>query len=191
MRTFRCNIRFKIYSISKVESKDQVLRIEVYDKDEYSNHQDHEGYVEIFLKDLEQQQRVEEWYQLTKKNGSLHDGDIRLRLQFIWSKYLFYSEGYNYLDVELIKNKENRDQIEEFYNLFEQKFGILYCGNIDKIDKFLDEKPHKKEVDLTEIHQVRKSVFISPKNINQNNRNSIRFTIAKGVENIMKRALGI
>jgi len=148
-----------------------------------------EGYIEIFLKDLEQQQRIEEWYQLTKKDGGPHDGDVRLRLQFIWSKYQYYSEGYNYLDNELIKNKENRDLIEEYFNLLEHKFGILHCGNIDKLDKLMDEKPHRREIDLTEIHQVRKSVFISPNTIA--NRNSIRYTIAYGVENMMKRALGI
>ena len=178
------------FNFSKVDSKDQVLRIEVYDYNELQSHGNYEGSIEIFLKDLEQQQKIEEWYQLTKKDGSPHDGDIRLKLQFIWSKYQFYSEDYNRLDNELIKNKENRDLVEEFYILLETKFGILHCGKIDKIDRFLDEKPHRREVDLTEIHQVRKSVFVSPKN-NTVNRNSIRFTIAYGVERTMKTILGI
>lgn len=179
----------KLLKNSKVHSKEEILRIELYDKNEYSKGGEVEGYLEVYLKDFDQQQKVEEWYQLTKMDGSPHDGDIRLRLQFLWSRYLFYSESYNKLDNELIANKENRDQIEEYCTLLERKFGVLYCGKMDKIDKFIDERPHKRDIDLTEIHQVRKSVFISPKNLNT--RNSIRFTIAHNVENIMKRALGI
>ena len=175
--------------VFKVKSKEEILKVELYDKNEYSNGGAMEGYLEIYLKDLDQQHKVEEWYQLTKPDGSPHDGDIRMRLQFLWSRYLFYSESYNNLDNELIKNKENRDHIEQYCMLLEKKFGILYCGKMDKIERFLDERPHKRDVDLTEIHQIRKSVFLSPKTIS-NNRNSIRFTIAHNVENIMKKALG-
>lgn len=81
------------------------------------------------------------------------------------------------------------DTIEMYCSLLNSEFGILKCGNLEKLERFIDEKPHNREVNLDEIHQVRKSVFLSPTNLNA--RNTMRFTIAHGVENIMKRALGM
>ncbi len=165
-------------------SKDQVLRLELFDKE---HPKEIDGYIEIPLQDLAHQQKIEEWYDITKPDGSDYSGAIRLKLHFLWSRYQFFTEGYNYYENEIKKNDETRDIIEEFYNLLDRNFGILYCGNVDKINKILDERPHERAIDMTEINPIRKSIFISPSN---NSRKSIKYTIAAKVESFMKSALG-
>lgn len=133
------------------------------------------------------QQKIEEWYDLLKSDGTPHSGAIRLKLHFLWSRFQFFSEGYNYYENEIRKNDESMEILEEYFNLLDQNFGILYCGNVDKITKIMDERPHERAIDMTELNPIRKSVFISPNNAS---RKSIRYTIAAKFENFVKTALG-
>ena len=76
---------------SSVKSKERVLIVEVFDKDEFGKH-DFEGMVVIPIKSLDNQEKAEEVYQLKNKDGGFNSGKIRLKLQFVWSKYKFYED---------------------------------------------------------------------------------------------------
>lgn len=167
-----------------VTSKDSNFRLELFDKN-FPNQLD--GFVEIPLRDLAHQQKVEEWYNLVKEDNTPHTGAIRLKLHFLWSRYQFFTEGKNYYDNEIKKNSEALHIIEEFYNLLQQKFGILYCGDLDKINKLLEDRPHERAIDMTEINPIRKSIFLSP---TDKSRKSIRYTLVAGMEKIVKTVVG-
>jgi hypothetical protein len=167
-----------------VTSKDSNFRLELYDKN-FPKQLD--GFVEIPLRDLAHQQKVEEWYNLVKEDNTPHTGAIRLKLHFLWSRYQFFTEGKNYYDNEIKINSEALHIIEEFYNLLQQKFGILYCGDLDKINKLLEDRPHERAIDMTEINPIRKSIFLSP---TDKSRKSIRYTLVAGMEKIVKTVVG-
>ena len=126
-----------------------MLVIEVYDKDEVGT-DDFEGMVQIPLRELESQFKYEEWYSLTERDGSPTIGKIHLRLHFIWSKFLYYQDLKSRIDKKLEKVKELIENLNKYFELFEQPFGLIRYGEIENlfdnnIDNFDEFSPRKSQ----------------------------------------------
>ena len=79
-----------------MKSLDSVLKIEVYDKD-VGEIDDIQGSISLPLINLDNQTLIDQWFELSTANQT-EEGQIRLRLQLIWSKFTYYQN--------LVKNSE-------------------------------------------------------------------------------------
>jgi len=134
------------------------IKIEVYDKGE-DQQDDFEGEVEIPLKDLDHQNKVEGSYNLMQKDGTLSEGEIRLKLQLIWSSKMYFKanidkcdEHFKKIDIESAKLNDLMDRI------LNKPFGIIFEPEIEGI---LFEKLFIKEYDLSNV--TKKTVFVKAK----------------------------
>ena len=106
------------------------LKLEIYDKD-IGQVDVIQGSVIIQLKSLENQLLVDKWFNLGTSTGTTEEGQIRLRLQLIWSKFNYYQSLVHNADEKMNKIKNEIDVLNKYLDLFEKPFGILLYVEID------------------------------------------------------------
>jgi hypothetical protein len=65
------------------------------------------------------------WYDLVDEQGRQSKGRIRLMLQWVYSKVQYFSEYLSKWDETLIKDIEEKEQIERFLKQLENPFGFM------------------------------------------------------------------
>jgi len=104
------------------------LKVEVFDK---SKNDTPEGAIEIPLKNLEKQEKMDNWYDLS--NSANEDcGQIRLKFHLIWSRYQYFSDNFNRTENKINTIKKDMVDLEKYLVLFEKPFGILLFVEIDE-----------------------------------------------------------
>lgn len=162
----------------QVTSRNMVLNVEVWSQDAYAQH-DFEGSVKIPLSELEDQKKIDRWFEIS--NGDEKTGYIRLCLHVIHSKYKFFSDLYNNTNEQISSLQADISELNRYYDLFEKPFGILLYGEIESI---LDKRILERGEDVsTYMINPKKSVFVSP-----------RFSVTKSgfahkMENVLRGTL--
>jgi hypothetical protein len=160
-----------------VTRRDAVLKVQVYDKDRFGS-DDFEGGVNIDLKSLEHQQRTDMWYDLAVEGDANGNGSIRLKLQYIFSRYKYYTDNFNKTEFQILRLQEDIEELNRYFELFEKPFGIILYGEIESI---LDKRILEKSEDISEyLISPRRSVYVSPK--------MLHISVAQKVENMFKGA---
>lgn len=83
------------------------------DKDTFGN-DDFEGQCLVSLNGLRDQMKHDSWFDLTEENGMQSQGRIRLMLQWVYSKVQYFSEYLSKWDETLLKDIDEKDQVERF-----------------------------------------------------------------------------
>jgi hypothetical protein len=65
------------------------------------------------------------WFELQDRDGVPNAGRIRLMLQWVYSKVQYFSEYLSKWDETLVKDVEEKEQIEKFIKQLESPFGFL------------------------------------------------------------------
>lgn len=125
----------------------------MYDHDAIGS-DDLEGIVSISMKELQHQNKVDDWIQLKRPTGEEEMGSLRVRVQLIWSKLHYYSdlimrgeEQMEAINIELEKINQYLDHINAPFGLvLTEEILEIYNSNIldnDKnISNFSDTKKY-------------------------------------------------
>ena len=117
-----------------MKSLDSVLKIEVYDKD-VGEIDDIQGSISLPLINLDNQTLIDQWFELSTANQT-EEGQIRLRLQLIWSKFTYYQNLVKNSEEKMDKIRSELNELEKYFELFNLPFGILlYCDLDDHLIK--------------------------------------------------------
>lgn len=109
--------------------------MEIYDRDDMAR-DDFEGMVTIPLRALEHQQRSDEIYKLKDRDGNEEKGEIRLKLHYIWSKYVYYQDLVSRMEQKIEKFQSEMELVNKYVEMLEEPFGLLLFGEIeDLMDK--------------------------------------------------------
>ena len=88
------------------------------------------------MKDLSDQQKYEGWFFLDDKEGNKTMMQIRLRIQFIWSRYLYFHEKCEKADTNLKRLNEDIQEIHRYLDMFNKPYGlILYAEILEILNK--------------------------------------------------------
>ena len=88
------------------------------------------------MKDLADQQKYEGWFFLADIEGKQTTTQIRLRIQFIWSRYLYFHEKHEKASVNLKKLGEDIAEIAKYLDMFNKPYGlILYAEILEILNK--------------------------------------------------------
>lgn len=161
----------------QIVNKNGILKVDVYDKDTVGT-DDFEGGLQIPIKSFQDQQRHDDWYDLVLQGNSRGNGSIRLRIQFIWSRYKYFSDNFNKTEMQIMRLQEDINELNRYFEIFKKPFGIVIYGEIDTI---FEKRILERSEDIAQyIATSRKTVFASP-----------RFSVAKSgiafrVENAIK-----
>lgn len=130
----------------------------MYDKDDHGT-DDFEGQVEIPLKDIDHQNKIEGQYNLMEKDGCVSEGEIRLKLHLVWSKKGFFKSNLDKCTEHLKNIEDESARLNEFLeNIKEKPFGVFLSPEITEI---IDEKVFIKEYDISDLNK--KTQIVKPK----------------------------
>lgn len=88
------------------------------------------------MKDLADQQKYEGWFALRDADGNQTNTQIRLRIQFIWSRYLYFHEKNEKAEANLKRLNEDIQEIGKYLEMFNKPYGlILYAEILDILNK--------------------------------------------------------
>jgi hypothetical protein len=88
------------------------------------------------MKDLDDQQKYEGWFFLQDQNGKPTTVQIRLRIQFIWSRYLYFHQKNEKADTNLKRLGEDIQEINKYLEMFNKPYGlILYAEILEILNK--------------------------------------------------------
>jgi Ca2+-dependent lipid-binding protein len=139
-----------------VTNKKVVLDITVWHRDTFSDGK--LGSISIPLSDLEDQIKIEKEYDLTL-NGEETEGKLRLRMQFLYSRYKYFSDNHVKTEQQIQRLQEDITQLNKYFELFEKPFGILIYGEIDSI---LDRRILQRSDDLASYAASnRRSIYMT------------------------------
>jgi hypothetical protein len=137
-----------------VNSKNLDLHVEVWTHGRFGG-EEIQGQLKIPLKDLSNQMKIERDFDLEMDNGT-----ITLRLQFLYSKYKYYSQNFIKTEAQILRLQEDIHELNRYYDLFHVPFGILIYGEINSI---LDKKILQRSEDINSYAATsRRSVYMSP-----------------------------
>lgn len=161
-----------------VTRRDAVLKLEIYSKKEFGGDA-LAGEMHIDLKSLEHQHKTESWYDLVINKDPNGNGSVRLRLQYIYSRYKYYSDNYSKTEMQIIRLQEDINELNRYFESFEKPYGIILAGEIDAI---IEKRILERSEDIAEyMASTRKSIYASP-------RGAWKMGVAQKVENIFKSA---
>jgi len=112
-----------------VTSKKDVLKIEIYDRDEYGS-DDLEGIVMVSAEELLDQERIDDWIGLTNESGDTEKGFLRIRVQLVWSKYELYNKNYNDSIEQAKRIQMDIEEVDRYLLIIEKPFGIILSGEV-------------------------------------------------------------
>ena len=163
-------------------SKNLILKVEVFNKRKFGG-DDYLGSTIVRLKDLEDQLKVDKWYKL-ENNNTGDNGEIRLKLEFIWSRYKYNSDNFIKTENQIARLHEDFDELKRIINLFEKPFGLLIYGEIDNI---LKKRLLERSEDVGHYMATsRRTVFNSPRySVNKSH------AFAERVENVFRATFSI
>ena len=164
--------------ILPVVSREEIIKIEVYDRDTYGA-DDLEGIVHISLKELLHQENVDDWLGLKRPDGEDELGYLRVRTQLIWSKkqYFIDNEAKTIAQIERIDN--DLERLEEYTQLIDMPYGILLTG---KVIDILESKLLDKGEESTHYSESSKN-YLAMSKIKNND------SLAKQLDNVFKGVL--
>jgi Ca2+-dependent lipid-binding protein len=87
-------------------NKNLSLKVEIFNKRKFGG-DELIGTVLINLKTLEDQIKHDNWYKIQNTSGKQDNGEIRLRLQFIWSKYKYFSDNFGKTENQIKRLHED------------------------------------------------------------------------------------
>jgi hypothetical protein len=144
-----------------IHTRNSVLRVEVFSKRRFGG-DDYIGGSTIHLKNLDDQQKVDKWYKLsTSESSSDENGQIRLRLQFVWNRFKFFEENYRKTVQQIDTLEEDFAEINRLLELLDKPFGLLIFGEIGNI---LDKRIFERSDEIQHyLATSRKTVYASPR----------------------------
>jgi hypothetical protein len=146
-----------------VHTKNSILRVEVYSKRKFGG-DDYIGGAVINLKSMEDQQKGDKWYKLSS-DGNNENGQIRLRLQFVWNRFKFFEENYRKTVSQIDTLEEDFAEINRLLDLLDKPFGLLIFGEINHI---LEKRIFERSDEISHyLATSRKTVYASPRYSNQ------------------------
>jgi hypothetical protein len=165
------------------KSKNLLLKVEVFNKRKFGG-DDFLGYTMVKLKDLEDQLKSDKWYKLENNNNSDDNGEVRLKCEFIWSRYKHNSDNYVKTEQQISRLHEDFDELKRIINLFEKPFGLLVYGEVDNIIK---KRLLERSEDVGHyMNTSRRTVFNSPRySVNKSH------AFAERVENVFRATFSI
>lgn len=112
-----------------MNSKEDILKIEIYDKDTVGQ-DDLEGIVYINMQELLHQDNVTDWIGLVDENGNETPGYLNISAHLVWSKKQYYLDSYN-KTVKQIENVQNViNELERYIGMIEKPYGIVLYGEV-------------------------------------------------------------
>ena len=159
-------------------SKNLLLKAEVFNKRKFGG-DDFLGYTIIKLKDLEDQLKSDKWYKLENPNNADNNCEIRIKCEFIWSRYKYNSDNFTKTEQQIARLHEDFDELKRIINLFEKPFGLLIYGEIENI---LKKRLLERSEDVgSYMATSRRTVFNSPRyTVNRSH------AFAERVENVFR-----
>jgi hypothetical protein len=144
-----------------VHMRNSMLRVEVFSKRKFGG-DDFIGGTTIGLKSLEDQQKVDKWFKLSSGEGANDEnGQVRLRLQFVWSKFKFFEENYQKTVHQIETLEEDFKEINRLLDIVNRPFGLLVYGEINNI---LEKRILERADEIGHyLASSRKSVYASPR----------------------------
>jgi septum formation topological specificity factor MinE len=95
-----------------------------------------QGSVEMIMKDLCDQQKYEGWFSLIDDKEQPTQTQIRLRIQFIWSRYVYFQGKCEKAVESLKKLNEEIIEINKYLEMFNKPYGlILYAEILEVLNK--------------------------------------------------------
>jgi hypothetical protein len=144
----------------RITKKNSILKVDVYDKDQWGG-DDYEGGFEIPISQFEDQMKHDCWYNLKLNGENEGNGQIRFRIQYIWSKYRYFADNYEKTDKQLRQLEDDIQELNRYFELFQKPFGIILYGEIDNI---IEKKILDRSDDIAQyMATTRKTVYASPK----------------------------
>ena len=120
-----------------ITRRDENLRVVVMDRDQMKS-DDFEGAVTIHLRDLDDQLKHDNWYQLQAENPKEPwQGKIRIELQWIYSRVEYMTEYLRRWEETLTAHKDQMNTIEQHLKRLRQPFSWLKA---DAVAQYYDEK---------------------------------------------------
>jgi hypothetical protein len=170
----------------RITQRGLTFKADVYDKDQWGG-DDYEGGIEINIEDFADQHKHDIWFNLKLNGESSGNGQLRLRIQYMWSKYKFNTDHYNKTDLQIQRLQEDITELNRYFELFQKPFGIILYGEIDNI---LDKKVLERSEDVNQyLMNTRKSIYASPKM--QVFKGGLVSGITNKVENVFRETLSI
>jgi hypothetical protein len=126
MRSLSCIIQ--LYH-RRVISLETIVNISIFDKNA-GEVEGLQGSVQIPLRSLQNQQLIDSWYNLTY-SGRKQEAQIRLRLQLVWSRLVYYQNLVLDYDSKIMRIKIELQELEKYLDLINKPFGILLYVEID------------------------------------------------------------
>lgn len=117
----------------KLDSPEGAIKIEVHDQTMMGSKL--LGSVSVNLNDLKDQEKKTGWFDLSLDGTSGNQGSIRLKLQCILSFVEYYTSKINQFQQAINFLSQNLEVLEYFVEKTESPFGIIFCGELDRIFK--------------------------------------------------------
>lgn len=143
-----------------------MIKIEVFDHDDFL------GSIELYMNDLLDQQKYEGWFFLGDDQGKETFTQIRLRFQFIWSRYLYFHEKCEKAQTNLEKLNSDIQEINRYLELFNKPYGLIYYAEIlEVLNKkvFEEQEENYSTVPRKSIKLCKKAIY------NLKKKNTVHF----------------
>jgi len=125
------------------------------------------------MTELIDQQKYEGWYFLNNMDGEETTVQIRLRIQFIWSRYLYFHEKCEKAKLNLERLNADIQEINKYLDLFNKPYGLILYGEILEV---LNRKVFDEKDELTCNFNRKKSMRQSnASTMNLKKKNTVRF----------------
>ena len=97
------------------------------------DHDISQGSLELLMIDLDDQQKYEGWFNLIDDEGKQTVTRIRLKVQFIWSRYLYFHDKCEKADINLKKLNDDINEINKYLELFNKPYGLVLYAEIFEV----------------------------------------------------------
>jgi hypothetical protein len=167
-----------------VNDKKLVLDITVWHRDTFKD--EIHGSVKIPLLELDNQIKLEKEFELIpKEKDNTYCGTIRLRLQFLYSRYKYFSDLHAKTEDQIKRLQEDITELNKYFDLFEKPFGILLYGEINSI---IDRRILQRSEDIASYAASnRRSIYMtSPRGFSKGPR-GLAFKLESVIKGTFKK----
>ena len=114
------------------------------------------------MAEFEHQEKVDQFYPLRDEEGEFIEGQLRLKIQFIWSFKKYFIDKKAKAELHQTNCQRNLHEVEKYASLYDKPFGILLFGDLNNI---LEKKLHEKDDEGDDFIEMskRRSVSLSPR----------------------------